>query len=257
MLPGNQPGTPGSDGNDVGVTGVSFQCVLTASGRLSWWRPSEEQQGQWFAHDGGTANDRPRCGRRWDIEVVQNVDYCAGRGRGECGLADGQASEAQRVRAVDVLFRGDVPDQFSAPDAGRQRRLQDDAVDERVSAKVLQRSEARTSPVASWPKSTIRQPMPAFLRKHARWTGRTSAWSRRRWRRRPPASGASPLGQFRRPGPWPALNLLRQRFSGEERGAHRENPFADASERESADSMTFSARPSVRSCQRLCVSECL
>ncbi len=60
------------------------------------------------------------------------------RGRGERGLADGEAAKAQRIRAVDVLLRGDVLNHRICIDAGRQRRLENDAVDGRLGAEVFQ-----------------------------------------------------------------------------------------------------------------------
>jgi hypothetical protein len=81
-----------------------------------------------------------RPGHR-DLEVVQHFNNGACRGRRERTFPYGQKSEAHRVGAVDVLFRGDVLDQFLGFDAGGQGSLQDDAIDGGLCAEVLQHGD--------------------------------------------------------------------------------------------------------------------
>ena len=72
-----------------------------------------------------TTTFRPASGMsKWS----RGSRYGAGRGRCERGLPDSQSAKTQRVGAIDVLLRGNVPDQLICLDTGRQRRLEDDAV---------------------------------------------------------------------------------------------------------------------------------
>ena len=54
----------------------------------------QQQQGQRLSHDGGTANDDDVPASQVDVKVVKDLDYSAGSGRRERGLADSQSSQA-------------------------------------------------------------------------------------------------------------------------------------------------------------------
>jgi hypothetical protein len=103
---------------DDGDGGIAMGCFL------------HEEGGQWLADDVAPADDDDVFALEWDLVVVEeDVDAVRSAGDEAARLSDEEFAHVDRMEAVDVFCRIDAADDVDGIDAGRQRELDEDAVD--------------------------------------------------------------------------------------------------------------------------------
>lgn len=103
---------------DDGDGGVAVGCFL------------HEEGGEWFADDVAPADDDDVFALEWDLVVVEeDVDAVRSAGDKAARLSDEEFAHVDRVKAVDIFCGIDAADDVGGIDAGRQRELDEDAVD--------------------------------------------------------------------------------------------------------------------------------